>query len=274
MSSENRFSERFGYFGTDAEITVRQDAPTEFRHVLPELAYESGLTPKPLRSLVCSVLRKSPNPSNWSEYPNIAEEVSYLIDGCDWFKVYDVVEEIHKELTKLSENPGYNQNDYKPQYFERELNKYFRQEGIGWQLVEGVLQVRGSESFEEAVNRTKEVLDETNRQTAKREIHQALQDLSRRPDPDVTGAIQHAMAALECVARDVCGDPKPTLGELLKNHPGLLPAPLDQVVTKAWGYASEHGRHLREGRNPDMYEAELVVGLSATLATYLSNKTK
>lgn len=274
MSSENRFSDRFGFSATDAEITVRQDAPTEFRHVLPQLAYESGLTPKPLRSVVCLVLRKRPNTSNYTDHPNIAEEVSNLIDDCEWFKVYEVVEEIYKELTTLSENPGYNQNDYQPQYFECELNKYFRQAGIGWQLVKGVLQVRGSESFEDAVNRTKEVLDETDRQTAKREIHQALQDLSRRPESDITGAIQHAMAALECVARDVCGDPEPTLGNLLKNHQGLLPAPLDQVVTKAWGYASEHGRHLREGRDPDMDEAELIVGLSATLATYLSNKTK
>ena len=273
MSSEDRFSERFGYSVTEAEITVRQDAPTEFRHVLPELADESGLTLGPLRSVICLVLRKRPDPNNWSERP-IAEEVSYLIDNCEWFKVYDVVEEIYKELAKLSENPGYGQNGYQPQYFERELNKYFRQEGIGWQLVEGVLQVRGSESFEDAVNRAKEVLDETGRLTAKSEIHQALQDLSRRPEPDITGAIQHAMAALECIARDVCGDPKPTLGELLKNHQGLLPAPLDQVVVKAWGYASEYGRHLREGRDPEMYEAELIVGLSATLATYLSNKTK
>ena len=124
MSSESRFSDRFGYSATDAEITIRQDVPTEFRHVLPELAYDSGLTPNPLRSLVCKVLRKRPDPHNWSERPNIAEEVSYLIDDCEWFKVYDVAEEIYKELTKLSETPGYNQNDYQPQYFERELNKY------------------------------------------------------------------------------------------------------------------------------------------------------
>ncbi len=87
MSSEDRFSERFGYSVTDAEITVRQDAPTEFRHVLPKLADESGLTPKPLRIVVCLVLRKRPDPNNWSERPSIAEEVSYLIDNCEWFKV-------------------------------------------------------------------------------------------------------------------------------------------------------------------------------------------
>jgi hypothetical protein len=99
-----------------------------------------------------------------------------------------------------------------------------------------------------------------------------LLDLSRRPEPDITGAIQHAMAALECVARDVSGEPKLTLGEIIKRHAVLIPAPLDQAIERTWGYSSERGRHLREGRNPDMDEAQLIVGLSAVVITYLSSK--
>ena len=48
-------------------------------------------------------------------------------------------------------------------------------------------------------------------------IHEALQDLSRRPQPDLTGALQHALAALECLARDVTGENKPTLGQLMRD---------------------------------------------------------
>lgn len=81
------------------------------------------------------------------------------------------------------------------------------------------------------------------------------------------------MAALECVVRDVTGDHKATLGDLIKKNPGLLPPPLDQVVEKAWGYASERGRHLREGREPEMEEVEFVVGLASIVATYLSKKS-
>ena len=89
------------------------------------------------------------------------------------------------------------------------------------------------------------------RTTARDEIHDALTDLSRRPNPDLTGAIQHGMAALECVARDACGDPKATLGDILKRHPDLIPKPLDTAIDKAWGFASEMGRHIREGREPE-----------------------
>ena len=67
----------------------------------------------------------------------------------------------------------------------------------------------------------------------------ALADLSRRQKADITGAIQHAMAALECVARAVSGDSSPTLGKLLDRHPGLIPKPLDAVVEMTWALTGD-----------------------------------
>jgi hypothetical protein len=99
-----------------------------------------------------------------------------------------------------------------------------------------------------------------------------LQDLSRRPTPDLTGSIQHSLAALECVSREVVGNKKATLGELINKNPNIVPPPLNDVISKIWGYSSEQGRHLREGRDPQYDEAELMVHLSATLCTYLSKK--
>jgi hypothetical protein len=272
MSERKRFSERHGY-APETEITVRYDAPHELRGVMLDIAYEAGLSPSPMRDLVCRVLRTRPDPNNWSEYPNIAGEVEYLVDHCQWFEVYDIIEEIYQALLRGEERGDEEQAERPSEHFARELNKYFIKSGIGWQLADGQLQVRGPESFEVAVHQAQEALEGGGRQTAGREIHQALLDLSRRPEPDITGAIQHAMAALECVARDAAGDPKLTLGEIIKRHPGLIPAPLDQAIERAWGYSSEHARHLREGRNPDMDEAQLIVGLSAVVITYLSSKT-
>ena len=34
---------------------------------------------------------------------------------------------------------------------------------------------------------------------------EALRDISRRPEPDVTGSIQHVCAAMEATARDLAG---------------------------------------------------------------------
>ena len=78
------------------------------------------------------------------------------------------------------------------------------------------------------------------------------------------------MAALECIARDVCGDEHATLGEVIKRYPGTIPKPLDDSVAKAWGYASEMPRHIREGRKPERNAVELIVGWATTVVTCLS----
>ena len=80
------------------------------------------------------------------------------------------------------------------------------------------------------------------------------------------------MGALEAVARDLIGDDKATLGEILKHHPDLLPPPLDKALSQVWGYASNVARHVVEGRDATREDAELVVGLAATVATYLTKK--
>jgi hypothetical protein len=115
-------------------------------------------------------------------------------------------------------------------------------------------------------------LKASERPTAAKHLHEALEDLSRRPEADLPGAVYHAMGSLECVARDVSGDEKATLGEILKRYPGFLPKPLDEALSKIWGYASNEARHVLEGRETNREEAELLVGLSAALSTYLDHK--
>lgn len=270
--SGSRFSERHGYAPAAVEIRVRHDAPNELRGVLVQLAKEAGLEPKPLRDLVCGILRKRADPNNWSEYPNIHDEVVRLIDDCEWPLVYDIIEGIYRALLR----PAYSSysSDGPAAHAERfasEVNQYFVQTGIGWQLVDGRIEVRGTETFEHVVHQARSHLKQSNRSTAATELHEAITDLSRRPKPDVTGAIQHAMSSLECVARDVSGDPQATLGALIKRSPNLFPKPLDMAVDKLWGYASEYARHVREGRPPDFSEAQLVVGIAASLCTYLAS---
>ncbi len=248
-----------------SEIRIHNDAPGELREVLPVIAADVGFSPKPLRRLVCQVLFVAPNRNNWSESPNIEDEVSELLGDCEWYKIYDIIESIYNDLS----NRGLGD---KAEKFSCNINKFFLQNGIGWQLVDGQVISRGPEAFEAAVVSASKTLEESGRVTASLEIHEALLDLSRRPKPDLTGALHHAMASLECVARDVTGNQKATLGELTKKHFALFPPPLDQAVEKAWGYASDRGRHLREGHEPEIEEVELVVGLASVLATYLSKK--
>lgn len=101
------------------------------------------------------------------------------------------------------------------------------------------------------------------------ELHEALGGLSRRPEPDLTGALHHAMAALECVARDLTGEPSLTLGDWWKRHPTAFPQPLGSALGKLWGYTSQYGRHVEEGKPENYDEAELVVSLAGALSVYL-----
>jgi hypothetical protein len=217
------------------------------------------------------VLRVPPNPNNWSEYPNVDEEVRENLRQCPWYRVYDVIEAIYalfKDRSVVMARGGEPAADY----FAEEMNSFFRERGIGWQLLEGNIEVRGAETFEQAVHGGRDALEEAGRATAARELHEALADLSRRPEADITGAIQHAMAALECVARDAVGDQRATLGEIAKRYPDLFPPPLDQALHRIWGYASEAGRHLKEGKAPAFDEAELIVGACGAMCRYLARK--
>jgi hypothetical protein len=264
LSQDNRpFSRRFGYRGPEQEITVREDAPETFRQAIISIAESLGLSPSNMRLGVCSVLRKLPDSNNWSEYPNVFYEVQGLIESCPWHKTYDIAEEFHDRLYAMDRQKGRD--------FEEALNDVFREDGIGWAMEAGRIVARGSEAFSAVPKQAIETLREAGRLTAAGEIHEAIQDLSRRP-ADKTGGIQHAMAALECVTRDVTGQSSKTLGKMIADHRAELkiPRPLDEALEKLWGYASETGRHLREGREPSFEDAELVVTVSAAVSIYLT----
>lgn len=259
---QERFSDRHGYRGTEQEITIREDAPEGLRFAIPLIAQDTGMSPSFMREVICAILLIRPDPSNWSEYPNVWEEVNGLLGTCPWFNVYDIAEGLYSAAAQRFPE--------RAERFRDKLNQYFRENGIGWQMADGQVVYRGSESFAETTHEASRVLSETGRSAAANEIHEALADISRRPVPDVTGAIQHAIAALECTARDVTGEPNLTLGRLV---PRLgLSRPLDSAVEKLWGYASERARHIREGQVVPSEEAELIVSVACAVCTFLARR--
>ena len=255
------FSKREGYSGKEAEITIREDAPRALRDYIIQTLYALGLKPSEIRPTICRVLRVSPDDSNWSEYPNIDMEVRELIAHCEWFKVYDIIEAFSRVFERR-QGVDYN----------TEINDYFLANGIGWKLNDGKIIFRGDDKFEKVLKEAEISVSTKGFDTAKHEITEAINDLSRKPTPDTTGAIQHSLACLECITREIVGDRKQTLGELIKQNRGVVPPPLDVVIEKIWGFSSEQGRHLREGGAPDMDEVILLVGLSLSLSAYLAKK--
>ncbi len=255
-----RFSDRQGYRPPDAEITIREDAPHPLRHAILQIAKGLGMGPKQLREKVCEVLLVTPDyGGNWSD-PNVWREVQWEIENCDWYKVYDIAEKFYEAL-----------NFYDREKFSDRLNQFFREKGIGWEMQEGQIVLRG-EAFSEPTKKAISTLNETGRTNAAQEIQEAIQDISRRPQPDITGAIQHAMAGLEATARDLTGQPNDTLGKLIPKIG--LPKPLDAAVEKMWGYASNHARHIQEGQVANRSDAELVVSVACAVCTFLVKRNE
>jgi hypothetical protein len=256
-----RFSKRHGHRPTEIEIRFRNEAPQPLRDFIIQLIYDLGYKPSSIRHCICRVLRVTPDRNNWTEFPNIDVEVSNLLSTCEWYYVYDVIEYLWDDI-----------DSNKREEYQDELNDYFKVNGIGWKIEFGQVEIRGDKTFETSIINAEEALEKAKLQTAKTEIIEALKDLSRRPSADITGSIQHSLACLECVCREVTGDRKATLGELIKRFPEIVPKPLDTAIEKLWGFTSEQGRHLREGNTPNFEEAELVVVIASALSSYLAKR--
>lgn len=260
MDPNAPFSKRYGYALPEAEITVREDAPDVVRSVVLALADAYGISPDILRSTICAVLMRIPDRNNWSA-GNVTREAEHLLEDAPWFRVYDVAERLH-DVVERGWGTG--------QDFAAGLNEAFREQGVGYEMKDGRIVGRGSLAFREATEEAVRLMEAADKPTAAMEMRQALADITRRP-PDITGAVQHGMAALECTARDVTGQPRLNLGQLL---PSLgLPKPLDEAVGKLWGFASQRGRHIAEGKDPSFEEAELVVTVSSAVSVYLLRKS-
>jgi len=175
------FSERHGLGPADAEIVSRYEASSELRSVICNVAYQAGLTPTNLRSIVCRVMFKEPDGRNWSDFPNVDGEVRDLIGGAPWYDVYDVVEAIADLLSNspflTGTRPVPGSNGY--EVFTSELNRYFRRAGIGWQIRDGKVEFRGAEATEDALASARDALRDGGHPTSANELHEAILDLSR-----------------------------------------------------------------------------------------------
>ncbi|WP_034958136.1 AbiJ-NTD4 domain-containing protein [Erythrobacter longus] len=257
------FSKRHG-FATVPPIQFRHDAPGGLRHAVIQAAYEH-LSYSQIRTSICRTLYLVPNQGNWSEIPNIRDEVEDIIQGVEWYQVYDVIEGL---VVFIEGTIGYAATEG----FADRVNMIFSDTGAGWQFVagDGII-IRGDGDFEEAVASSRDSLLQTGYDVAAKEIKEALGDLSRRPDPDLTGAVHHALGALEATARYITGS-NDGLAKLASQIG--LPKPLDQALEKMWGFASNSGRHVSPTNQPTPQQAQLIVHLSSAYCRYLADTSK
>jgi hypothetical protein len=269
MPYDQPFSRRHGFVGHPKEITIREDAPRDFRAAFLEIIRKVGSRHQghpelEIRNAVATNLGKYVDPAIWLHYEDAWKQVERLVYECDWFHVYDLVEAVNSHFGQMTPVAA--------QEFSELINDRLVGQGIGWQLVNGKVVTRGDEAFEQMHKTALAELHADKRPTTANQIDEALRALSRRPEPNLRGAIFHGMGALECLIRDLAGDEKLTLGEALKKHPDLVPKPVDEALSKLWGYASNEARHVAEGKEPNRNDAEFIVGLAFSTCTYLTRK--
>lgn len=271
------FSQRYGYTGHNTDIKVWEDAPEDLRFVLLDIVREVARTYLPgeypesgIRDAIAHRIGKKPDSSIWY-YKDVWAEVEKRVYGCEWFRVYDIMEALYVYFGRFADQGGL--------YFQRRINEAFIDQGIGWQLLDGRVIVRGDEPFEIATRAATE--ESTGRPTTQARLQEALDDLSRRPKPDFPGAIFHAFAAIESVVGSIEYTPEElrdqsnhTLGAYLQRHPNLfLSEDFKEGLKRLWRYANNEGsRHGKEGIEPAREEAEFLVFLAAALVTYVNRK--
>jgi hypothetical protein len=249
------FSDRNQIAAQETPIRVRHDALEDFRQFVPMLLESGGLQPRYINQYVSRFLLLPDQGNSSPSY--IWEEIREKLNSAPWYRAYDLVERLYDDLL----NYRIHLNDLSADEVETATNRFFIEHGYGWQMKDGEIVARLQSSEQAVIDTTSQRLEETGNVTAARELREAMADLSRMPEPDLTGAIQHSCAALECLARTIAGESTKTLGKLTD----VFPAPLDSAVDKLWGFASQMGRHIAEGRKPTTAQAIAVVGIAATL---------
>jgi hypothetical protein len=272
------FSERQGYAKPPA-IQFRDELSKNMRWALLRVVLQR-IEARQLEQLVERIVDRygvdpppSPGFSPTGEGA-VNDVVMYRFDTCPWFHLYDIIEAVQRRLTREDQEQERTAQGGKLQRprFAREVNGFFSEVGIGWQLLDGKIVTRGDEGFERILATAVEALNDNDKPTAASRLHFAVAALSARPNADTSGAVSHATSAVECVLHDLTGESL-TLGEHLKRQRDLFHPALRKGLDGLYGYASDEGaRHGKEGITPTRQDADLIVAVCAAVCTYLTLK--
>jgi AbiJ N-terminal domain 4 len=279
MDNKASFSERQG-FVRPREIVFRDDLPEKLRQPIIDIIRRYS-SPAFLWERIERLFNRygiddwppAPQPITISKEEDNLDFIAAkrVLLACEWFRLYDLIEDLFQQQDFHDSELRHEDEEARAYPLQQELNDYFQYAGIGWQLVDGKVIMRGNEAFQRTVQIAPAELKAGGRTTAAERIESAIRNLSLRPKPDFSAAVERATNAMECVLQDIT-QKSMTLGEYIKARPDLFPGAMKGAFAALWGYASEEARHGKEGVEPPREEAEFIVGIAAALTTYLNRK--
>lgn len=116
---------------TDFESDPRFE--DDLRFAVPEIARQLEVPPSRIRDAVCGVLLRAPDRNNWSEYPNIWDEVRGHLSECPLPKVYTIAEAIYASERAVALP------------YEARLNEFFEERRAGRRMKGGRIEETGDQ---------------------------------------------------------------------------------------------------------------------------------
>jgi len=173
--SNHLFSVRHGYAGDPLDPPIRTDAPISLRNSLFAVLMQLGRHTHDqfgtaLEIPVCNVIQR---PVSHDGFQTIEE----IISACDWHFVYSIIEAVYRSVRKLEMSPSYEVSNR----FCYDINEIFREQNIGWRLLDGILVVHGDEAQESALVDAIGKLNQNGRVTAASHIQSAIKAFQRGP---------------------------------------------------------------------------------------------
>ena len=254
------FSKREGLQGSDT--LVYDDAPDSLRFGIREILTVLGYRrPSEQRRVLCGALRIPPDRSNWSEFPNVDEEVTRLLTTVEpWYRLFDALERI----------PMFLAGEGVETYYER-MNSLLSDEGIGYRFEAGVIVRLGTDEFHESVAIARTVLQDERFAEPLRQFGRAYEFRNSFP-PDWPNAIKEAVNSVEAVLQVIYDCPGVALPAIVsQNFPEELPGGIKRLFGSLYsqGSGTVGARHAAIGGiEPTGPRAELAIHIASALHAF------
>lgn len=240
---------------------IFDDAPEGVRYGIREVLQDIGFeTPSQQRTILCKALRVRPDPSNWSDYPNVEYEVAELTMQGPWYKFFDALERLPKFL-----------DYYEMEAYYSKVNDLLADENVGYRF-EGNKIVRvGTEEFEDSVSDARSALSGDRFAEARRQFERGLELRNDRP-ADWANAIKEAVNSVEAVLQIIYSRPGESLTTIVREEfPEDVPSNIKGLFKSLYGQGSGTvgARHASiGGNNPSGPRAELAIHVAAALHAF------
>ena len=232
------------------------------------------LSPQALMTLIVTELGADPDLIDSNVY-TARRNVDYWLEATTWWEVLDAITLIFKFAELTGEDVAGPGRIPAHVSFRATVRRALRRFHSAYVMDEdGQIRPGGTSQSETAVTETRALLAGPEFSGPERQFGNALEALSRRPEPNYEGVVSGSVNALEGVIRTVLDDSSIVLGagvNRIKREKGLHSA-LAESIKRIYGYASDSGgRHGLTGEpDVDAGIAEFCLHQSAAAMVFIA----